>query len=200
MKTNEDPKQKYKNKNKLFRFLLKLYERFIKIRGEPRKIALGLALGLFIAMSPTMGLQIPIAVIIAALLKWNKFSAAAGVWITNPVTAPLFYGATYFLGKKLLGIGHTYSPTDGQGMKPLSILLHKAPDALWAMIIGGVILGIPIALAGYYFAYSAIKRYQDDIKRKLARQRERLAERKERRKRKKSGEDTFSKGRSEDRT
>ena len=29
------------------------YKRFLKIRGEPREIALGFALGLFVGMTPT---------------------------------------------------------------------------------------------------------------------------------------------------
>ncbi len=72
------------------RYLKRIYERFVKIRGDPHKIALGFSLGLFVGMSPSMGVQMPIAIFIAALLKWNKISSAAGVWITNPLTAPSF--------------------------------------------------------------------------------------------------------------
>ncbi|WP_419661268.1 DUF2062 domain-containing protein [Desulfosarcina variabilis] len=36
-------------------FLKKLYQRFTRIRGNPREIAPGFALGLFISFSPTMG-------------------------------------------------------------------------------------------------------------------------------------------------
>jgi uncharacterized protein (DUF2062 family) len=76
----------------------KTYERFLKIRGTPREIGLGFAIGLFVGMSPTMGFQMAIAVFLAAVFKWNKISAAAAVWITNPVTAPIIYGVTYFIG------------------------------------------------------------------------------------------------------
>ena len=69
----------------------KFYRRFIKLRGDPRGIALGFALGLFIGMTPSIGFQMVIAAAIAASLKWNKISAAMGVWITNPLTAPLVY-------------------------------------------------------------------------------------------------------------
>jgi uncharacterized protein (DUF2062 family) len=40
---------------------------------------LGFAFGIFIGMTPTMGIQMPIAVFIAALIKWSKISAAFGV-------------------------------------------------------------------------------------------------------------------------
>ena len=55
-------------------------------------------------MTPTMGIQMPIAVFVAALFKWSKISAAFGVWITNPITSPLIYGLTYIVGAKLLGL------------------------------------------------------------------------------------------------
>ena len=43
------------------------YERFLKIRGDPREIALGFALGLFIGMTPFMGFHTASAVFLAAL-------------------------------------------------------------------------------------------------------------------------------------
>ncbi len=166
-----------------YKFLIilrKLYRRFIKIRGEPHDIALGFALGIFIGMSPIIGLHMAMAIFFAALLKWNKISAAAGVWISNPVTAPVLYGGTFLAGAKLLRIGKMYNPeVHVYDVKSFSDLIHMAPDAFWAMITGGVILGIPIALIGYFFAYMAVKRYQENFKRKLAGQKEKLVHGKE---------------------
>lgn len=79
----------------LRRMLLKTYIRFLKLRGEPREIALGFALGVFIAFSPTIGVQMVLAIFLAALLKWSKLAVAVAVWISNPLTAPFIYGVTY---------------------------------------------------------------------------------------------------------
>lgn len=68
-------------------FFPKIYERSIKIRGNPREIALGFALGVGIGFSPIMGFQMVLAVLAAAMLKWNKIAAVAGVQVTNPLTA-----------------------------------------------------------------------------------------------------------------
>jgi uncharacterized protein (DUF2062 family) len=43
------------NKISLLPALQKFYRKFLKLRGDPREIALGFALGLFIGMSPIMG-------------------------------------------------------------------------------------------------------------------------------------------------
>lgn len=166
--------------------LIKAYERLIKIRGNPREIALGFALGLFIGMSPTMGLQTAIAIFFAALFKWNKLSAAISVWISNPLTAPFLYSMTYVAGAKIIGIANaSHTPSPAIGIESFYDMLHKAPDIFWALILGGIVLGLPIALGGYFFAFSAVHKYQEDIKRKLAERKEKRAIKKKRKKNKK---------------
>ena len=175
------------------RSLKKIYERFLRIRGRPRKIALGFALGLFIGMTPSMGIQTAIAILLAALFKWNKFSAAIGSWITNPLTAPLIYSFNYLIGAKMLEIKRGYSLPTEIGISRMSQMLHKAPEVFWALILGGAILGLPLAVAGYYFSYSAITRYQERIKKTIARQRERLAIKRKMRRKKAGREYPYSK-------
>jgi len=172
-------------RQKLITSLRKAYERFLKIRGNPHEIALGLALGLFVGMSPTLGFQMAIAVFLAALFKWNKISSAVGVWISNPVTAPFIYGLTYYVGAKITGIHNSFGQVDTFDFALLYRILVKAPEIFWAMTLGGVILGIPIAIFGYLFAFSAVNKYQEDIKQKLARQKERLKSRKSKKREKK---------------
>jgi len=175
------------------RSLKKIYERFLRINGRPREIALGFALGLFIGMTPSMGIQTAIAILLAALFKWNKFSAAIGAWITNPLTAPFIYSFNYLIGARMLEIKRGYSLPTEIGISRMSQMLHKAPEVFWALILGGAILGLPLAVAGYYFSYSAIIRYQERIKKTIARQRERLAIKRKMRRKKPGKEYPYSK-------
>jgi len=162
-----------KNKNnKYYNTIQKGYERFLKIRGKPREIALGLALGLFVAMSPTMGFQMIIAIFFATLLKWNKIAAAISVWLTNPITAPFIYSITYLIGAKLLGTASLKALPKELSFSTIYALLQKAPEIILAMTIGGMIIGLPLAIIGYYFSYSALHKYQKDIKGKIKRKKE----------------------------
>lgn len=86
--------------------------RFARLNGTPDDIAKGTALGIFIGMTPTMGMQMPIAVFFAWLLKENKIAAALGVWITNPVTAPFIYALEYETGRILLGYPRIQFPDE----------------------------------------------------------------------------------------
>ncbi|MDM8555272.1 DUF2062 domain-containing protein [Desulfococcaceae bacterium HSG7] len=174
--------EKQNNKNRLYSLLQKGYARFLKIRGHPHEIALGLALGLFVAMTPTMGFQMAIAICIATFFKLNKVAAGIGVWVTNPVTAPIIYPICYYIGSRIYSVPKSQTVGAGLNVKLFYTLLVKAPELFIALTIGGVIIGLPLAVAGYYFAYSAIRRYQDEIKLKLAQRKEiKLAQRKEKR-------------------
>ena len=184
MYINEKRNQIISN-NKVLTTLKKGYWRFLKIRGHPNEIALGLALGLFVGMTPSMGFHTAIAVYFAALFKWNKISAAVGVWITNPLTAPVIYGVNYFIGAKFMGLQKVYFLSEAHGFIRIYKIILKAPEIFWALTIGGIVLGLPIAVAGYYFSYSVVQKYQDDIKEKLAKSKKKLAQKKEMRIRKK---------------
>jgi len=71
-------------------------------RTDRRSIAGGLAFGLFIAFTPTLGFQMTMAVIGALLLKVNLPIAIAACWLTNPLTAVPVYTAEWELGKYLI--------------------------------------------------------------------------------------------------
>ena len=153
----------------------KTYERFLKIRGHPREIALGFALGLFVGMTPFMGLHTIAAVAIAALFKWNKISAAISVWITNAVTAPIIYSVTYLFGARMMGIEKAFNLKEINSFSAVKDLILKTPEIVWAMIVGGVVIGLPLALIGYYVTFSITSRYQEEIKAKIARSKAKLA-------------------------
>ena len=171
-----------KNRSALLASVQKAYERFLKIRGHPREIALGFALGLFIGMTPFMGLHTIAAVAVAALFKWNKISAAISVWITNAVTAPIIYGITYLVGAWLMGIERAFNLKEINSLSAVNDLILKTPEIVWAMIVGGMVIGLPLAVVGYYVAFSITSRYQEEIKAKIARSKEKLAHKRKLRK------------------
>ena len=145
----------------------KAYYRFLKIRGNPREIALGFALGVFVSMSPFMGLHTAIAVPLAALFKWNKFSAALAVWISNPLSAPAIYGITYYTGAKVLLIQDGYKLPVEFSLDALFYTLRSAPEIIGILTVGGIVVGLPLAALGYYLSLKAIIEYRESIRSKL---------------------------------
>jgi uncharacterized protein (DUF2062 family) len=165
---------------KLQATLRRTYERFIRIRGHPKDISLGFALGIFLGISPLFGIQLIAAVFIAALLKWNKIAAATGTLISNPLTTPFIYPFAYYVGTLVTG-----NPVKGRLVIPRDLetagrMLEETPRILVTLTLGTVLIGLPLAVVGYLLAYAAVLRYRERIKEKLAARREELALRRER--------------------
>ncbi len=171
-----------KKRRALLASVTKAYERFLKIRGHPREIALGFALGILIGMSPFMGLHTIVAVAVAALFKWNKISAALSVWITNAVTAPIIYSITYLVGARIMGIERAFQLKEINSLTAVHNLILKTPEIVWAMIVGGMVIGLPLATVGYWVVFSLTSRYQEEIKAKIAKSKEKRAFKKQLRK------------------
>ena len=121
--------------------------KFIRLRGTPDEIAKGMALGIFIGMTPTFGLQMVIAVFFAFLLRENKLAAVLGVWVTNPVTAPFIYALEYESGRLLLGMSRVSLPAEltFDSLKTMGWEV-LAPLGLGSLIYGVVCAALAFAL------------------------------------------------------
>lgn len=78
-----------------------LYE-FKNIRNEPSQIAWGGAIAIFVAVTPTMGIQTVLALFLATLFKVNRIVAGVLVWVTNVFTAIPIYYIVCSVGKIIL--------------------------------------------------------------------------------------------------
>jgi uncharacterized protein (DUF2062 family) len=109
-----------------------------RLEGDPHDVALGLAIGVFIGITPTIPFHTALAIAFSFLFGASKVAAALGVWISNPVTIPIFYYLSYKIGIFLVDVS---SPFD---VVPRSLieLVRTGADITFAAIVGGVILGI----------------------------------------------------------
>ena len=144
-----------------------LYLRFVRLRGSAEEVARGMAMGVFIGMSPTMGLQMPIALFVAMLLRENKLAAILGVWVTNPLTAIPIYTFNFQVGQYLLGTPELKMPK----LDALSEVMALGHDFLLPLTLGCFAVGLVSAAVTYLLTlkvYRAIKAERE----KLARKRE----------------------------
>lgn len=112
-------------------------------RPTQRGSALGLAVGVFIALTPTLGVQLVLAGLAAYLLRVNIPLALGGCFITNPATAVFIYGFEYQVGVWLLG---PPEPTELEGLSRIlrTVVTHGKP--MWA---GSILCGGFAALVSY---------------------------------------------------
>jgi uncharacterized protein (DUF2062 family) len=136
--------------------------RFIRsIDGNPRQIASGYSLGVFIGLMPLVGVKAFMAMGIASLLKWNKLAAGIGVFNINPITAPFFFGLNYLVGKQITGCSHPFEFPEELSFNFLKELFLNSSEVLMTLAIGGFILGIPFAFFAYQLTYHTIKKYRN---------------------------------------
>ncbi|MBN1437275.1 MAG: DUF2062 domain-containing protein [Sedimentisphaerales bacterium] len=159
-------------------------ERFIIYRvlhadDSPHRIALGIALGLFIAWTPTVGIQMMLVLAAATLLRANKLVGVPLVWISNPLTIVPIYFFNYCLGRYILSLflerpSHSYEEVKAivtkiahtgiieqlfslQAWHEAFSVLLKVSGELW---IGSVIIGLILAVPCYFVSYHGIIWYR----------------------------------------
>lgn len=166
LKSKTKKRSKY-SRRWLLRYIKVTYARFLKMRGEPRQIALGLALGIMIGMTPFMGFHTVSALFLATFWKWNKIAAVAGVFITNPFTAPFIYPITYVVGNGILGLSSISNTEKALSVETVAHLIKTSPLIMVDLLAGGIIVGLPLSIVGYWGARAAIENYRKKLKPKL---------------------------------
>jgi uncharacterized protein (DUF2062 family) len=116
-----------------------------ELRGKPHEIALGMAIGVFIGVTPTIPLHTILAVSLALLVRGSKLAAALGVWVSNPLSIPVFYYGSYRIGQLVLGFPGISLPDD----RSLLAMAGLGGKIVGAMLLGGTILGVIPAIATY---------------------------------------------------
>ena len=123
------------------------FQALLKLNNSPPEIALGVAMGVFIAITPLYGFH-TLMVIIAAFLipKINKIAILLGTNVSIPPTTPLITWAGYEIGRFILK--KPYPPLDLSYFK--NFTLKTFGDLYYPLFIGSVVLGI-ICGAIFYF-------------------------------------------------
>jgi len=116
-----------------------------ELRCKPHEIALGMAIGVFIGITPTIPLHTILAVSLAVFARGSKLAAALGVWVSNPLTIPLFYYGSYRIGRFVLGLPGLQFPE----AHSLLAMAKLGGTIMGAMVLGGIILGIIPAVLAY---------------------------------------------------
>ncbi len=124
------------------------YERFISLQGKPAQIAAGLAIGVFVGVTPTIPFHTAIIVVIGLLFRQNITAAYLGSWIiSNPLTIPLFYPSQYELGRFLLGMERCRFAITDYTLSSIAALGWKI---LLPLLTGGILMAPFFAVPAYF--------------------------------------------------
>ncbi|MEE8398645.1 MAG: DUF2062 domain-containing protein [Desulfobacterales bacterium] len=115
------------------------------LNGDPHYIAMGMGIGVFVGVTPTIPFHMVLAVGLAFIVKGSKPAALIGVWFSNPLTIPFFYWGSYKTGGLILGNTTSLDPA----VQSVSSLFQQGLDVALATIAGGIILGIVPGIIAY---------------------------------------------------
>ena len=158
---------------KAHRLIRYYYLRFIRLRGDPHELALGMAFGIFTGMMPVMPFQMALSVALALVFKGSKITAALGTWVSNPLNWYFLYYFSYKLGACILGMEGSSTVfatimdmvrSDVESMVIVEKILQSGGLMAAAFLLGGVIMGTVVALPSYFvflYIFKRIRRWRD---------------------------------------
>jgi uncharacterized protein (DUF2062 family) len=160
--------------------------KFIRLRGEPQELALGLALGIFTGMMPIMPFQSALAVALALIFKGSKITALIGTWVSNPLNWYFLYYYSYRIGASLMGL----STKDGifpsvmtsfQNGENVFIVFGKILGAgstiIFAFLFGGFLMGVVVSMPSYFLflrIFQFIRKWREERRNRRSWRRENL--------------------------
>ena len=156
--------------------------RLKRIPDTPHKISLGMSCGIFASFTPLFGLHFLIAGLLSYLLRANVLASLIGTFVGNPITFPIITVFNLKLGEWIIGSSE-YSSGDGgkifEGFLDFIFLIYKSfftegsigennvprmNEFLNGVFIpyslGGLILGIFIAVISYFLLRPLVATYQ----------------------------------------
>lgn len=147
----------------------------LHLDDAPWKIALGLAVGVFISCTPFYGLHTAMALLAAFCLRLNKAATVTGTWLNLPWFAPFLYGFSLKLGEFILSGGQGLPGIRSKGLGELVALirpllsLDKLREGFLAsskllfrasipLLVGTTAVGLVAGVITYFVALEAVRK------------------------------------------
>ncbi len=122
-------------------------------------MATAFAIGVFIGMSPLLGIHTVLGLLAAWLFRLNRLITLVGVYVTNPWTIVPIYSFGTWIGAKIIGMNKIIPVIDWTEITFLGFLKEFRP-LLLPFIIGSTAIGIVSAIVSYFILYNAVKKYR----------------------------------------
>jgi len=132
--------------------------------SSTEEVADGLAIGVFIAMLPILGIQMYVSLVLTRLFRKNTLIALAAAWITNPFTAVPIYLFNLWVGKYFYNGDVSYAEIYSI-VKSLDFenILSAGKDILIPLWLGSTIVGIAMAFISQKLCLFYYKRIRHKI-------------------------------------
>ena len=152
-------KHRASSQNWLQRRIRLTYLKLLRLRGNPKVVAKGLAVGVFAGCFPFFGLQSLIGLFLATIVRGSKVAAYAATWISNPLTYVPLYIFNYKIGKLLLGIEDTTLPA--LDLESFTAFKELGSTFAVTLLTGSLVVGMILATIAYFYGLAILERLRD---------------------------------------
>lgn len=123
--------------------ITRVLERGGSLHFDEFALARGVSLGLFVGLTPTVGIQTSMMIAGSLMFRANFPAAFIVSFVSNPLTmAPLYYGFNR-LGQWMMG----WLPMTPNSSRSLG---EAVAEETFAMLVGSMAVAIPASILGYF--------------------------------------------------
>ncbi|MBE3070462.1 MAG: DUF2062 domain-containing protein [Planctomycetes bacterium] len=151
----------------------------LHLDDSAHSIAMGAALGMFIAFTPTIGIQMMLIFFVTSIFRANRVAGVPMAWVTNPATIVPVFWFNLYIGTLVVG-GSDSMLADFEAAAR-NVVAHDLPwwdlvKQWWDVVmevavplwVGSVIVGLVVGALTYAIMYYLITTYRRAHQRHLA--------------------------------
>ena len=141
-------------------FKLQIYK-IIRIKDFPESVAIGLAWGASVSVTPLLGLHLIICYTGTWIMRGNLVAATVGTIVGNPWTFPFFFYLDY-----KIGVLFYFDKMENYEMK-LQFLIKNFEELFLPTFFGSIPVAILVWLITYYFSKNILEKKLNAKKNKI---------------------------------
>lgn len=152
------------------------YLRFKRLRGDPKNLAGGTAIGVLVGLTPTIPLH---TLLVIAFTIITRTSTIAGIITSLLVCNPLTYFPIYYFS---VSLGNLITPYEinrewletffnqlinsGSILDSITLIGNLGYETIIVLVTGGILLALPLAVASFYLSLYFFRNYSGSYKKK----------------------------------
>jgi hypothetical protein len=135
--------------------------RLLRLRGDPLVLARGVAIGIFVGLTPTIPFHTVLIIFFCAVGRGNLVAGIiVSFLVSNPLTIPLHYYLSWKVGTILTGSSLSWETVknfmdldyDLNMFEAVKLLYINSFRSMLSILLGGIVFALPLAIAAYFSA------------------------------------------------
>jgi len=149
--------------------------RLVRLRGDPFVLARGIAIGIFIGLTPTIPFHTILTIFFCAVGRGHLVAGlVASLLVSNPLTIPFQYYISWKVGTILTGSSLSWEQVkylmgiarDVSMLEAVKLIYINSFRSMVSVLLGGIVFSLPFAITSYFSAlYLYIRRQKRQINR-----------------------------------